>query len=160
MIFIIFIIDFSIKYIFKEWFKMKEQKRLILFVVLLTWLSLFLYGQESGKSIIITGLGSRYIVFYDVVILSTNGIDDNGPGTHGYAENTSLENGIFKGVLMLKWPDPWTGSGSYFVTTTLIDNEEYCMKKYISKEKINFNNVITELKFPQDFNFLERLEMQ
>ena len=34
------------------------------------------------------------------------------------------------------------------------------MKKYISKEKINFNNVITELKFPQDFNFLERLEMQ
>ena len=38
--------------------------------------------------------------------------------------------------------------------------EEYCMKKYISKEKINFNNVITELKFPQDFNFLERLEMQ
>jgi len=130
--------------------------------------------NENIKSIKINGLGNRYSPFYMSLNLSTNGTDRDGPYTtqylmydddytifQEYSDPTlnsavSQKNGTFTGILFDNTNNFWNGSESYFVLLILVDWEEYGNLYYVSKRKISFEKSITDLSFPQDFNFIKR----
>jgi len=117
-------------------------------------------SEKGVKTIKITGLDLKYSVFYNVISLSSNSTDGDGPYTFGnnvnYNDNEKFR--TFTGDLYFEG-EIWTGSGSYFIHLILVDNEEYGNEHYISKKKISFNKNITEIKF-SDFNFIERTQGQ
>ena len=156
---------------------MKETKRVIFIVILLVGFSVFSFGQESGKSIRITGIDSSYVeVFAYYLTENINDASEWGMvgsiGSYVFFETPSISNRIFTGEIYdldslrgsfwsSSWPmtpDRWSGSGDYYVVLKLGRRGELGTHVYILQRNFSFNNNITEIAF-SNFNYV-RFESQ
>jgi hypothetical protein len=148
---------------------MKEQKRIIFVVLFLVGLSVFSFsddpkGSGSGKSLKITGIDPKYGGIRNVNLSNTAAFDGSIPGSIGvynfHGDETSINAGNITMRLHVYLENSfWNGSGSYFVIVGLTYSGGYT-DWYVSKNKISFENAITEIAFANNFNFLRRSEPQ
>jgi len=121
-------------------------------------------AQQTGKSIKITGIDPKY-GFFLVTLSKSNGADykdfqSSIANSNDYTGNINMDKGTLTATLHNidgDW-DNWNGSGSYFVVLHLRD-EDPGFPVFVSKNKIPFNNAITEIAF-SNFAFVERLDPQ
>jgi hypothetical protein len=145
--------------------KRKEQRCIVLFVLLFVGLSVFSFGQTSngvgnGKSIRITGLDPKYVGVWSCGLYNS-GDDASSIGVwmHDGRDPYSFSDGIatIRLIVGFMWENAddhlWNGSGSYYVRLTLSESGGD-RDWYVSKNKISFDNAITEVSFA-DFNFIK-----
>ncbi|MCL2443085.1 MAG: hypothetical protein FWD13_06400 [Treponema sp.] len=155
--------------------KIHKQKGVIFFFIFFVGLSVLSYGQESGKSIRITGIDSRYVAVYGYYLIENinDGYEwDQVVSSIGfsllYFETPSISNRIFTGEIYdldsvsFSWPrtaDRWNNSGDYYVVLILGRRNEFGGHRYISRRSFSFNNNITEIAF-SNFNYVRSESVQ